>query len=453
VNFLVLAVAILALGAVGAFTVRKHLWLVGPLSLGALVGAMAFLAAAPSDAPATVVGISLRLSSLGRLAGIALLATLALLVIDVWIAEPAYNFFPTALAVGATVVAVLTLAVPIVIYATLLFGLFLPVGSFTFQVHRNRSVEAAVRHFGFVTLGGSIGLAALALAAGLPKDEPPQTFLLLVVVLFVAFALKLAAIPFHTHAALLVSEAPVSALALYFGVLVPTTFLALAQILTLSGLLPAIVQIHKVQDLLSGIGLVSALGGALLASGAADLRRLVVYAVISNLGASLVGIATLSGPGIVGGIAIALVTGACATQQLLAAGALERRSGPDLPNATHAPLAAAAFVAGGAGMIGLPPLVSFPGHFYVELIAFAFSSWVGTALVAATLLLLVGQLRAGIALFSVSMQQARVEPRPVAGIVGLAISVALLAGGMVPDALLGPIATFADEFLKALRPL
>lgn len=449
---LVLPIAILALGAVGAFAVRKRLVLVGPLSLAALGGAIGLLAAAPSDASATVVDVSLRLSPLARLAGIGLLATLALLVIDVWIAEPAYNFFPTALAVGATVVAVLTLAAPIAIYAALLFGLVLPVGSFTFQVHRNRSVEAALRHFGFVTLGGSIGLAALALAVGLPKDEPPQTFVLLLVVLFVAFALKLAAIPFHTHAALLVSEAPVSALALYFGVLVPATFLAFAQILTLSGLLPAIVQIQKVQDLLSGIGLVSALGGALLACGAADLRRLVVYSVISNLGASLVGIATLSGLGIVGGIAIALVTGACATQQLLAAGTLERRAAADRPNATHAPLAAGAFVAGGAGMIGLPPLVSFPGHFYVELIAYAYSGWVGTALVAATLLLLVGQLRAGIALFSVPIRQARIEPRPVAGIVGVAIFGTLLTGGLVPDAFLGPIAAFADEFLKALRP-
>ena len=76
------------------------------------------------------------------------------------------------------------------------------------------------------------------------------------------------------------------------------------------GLLPAIVQLGRVQDLLLGIGLLSALGGALLAAGANDLRRLVVYALISNLGAALVGIATLSGPGIIGGIATALVTAA-----------------------------------------------------------------------------------------------------------------------------------------------
>jgi NADH-quinone oxidoreductase subunit M len=320
-------------------------------------------------------------------------------------------------------------------------------------VHRNRSVEASVRHFSFVILGGSLGLGALALAAGLPKDQPANTVVLLVVLLFVSFALLLAAIPFHTHAALLAGEAPAAALALYFGVLVPVTFSACAEVLAGSGLLPAIVQVSKVQDLLLAIGITSAFGGALLAAGARDLRRLVVYAVISNLGSALVGIATLSGPGIIGGIAIALVTGACATQQLLAAGTLERRARGERPNVTHAPLAAGAFIAGGIAMIGAPPLVTFPGHFFVDLIAYSVSGFAGGALVAAAILLLIAQLRAGVRLFAGSPEGWRVEPRPVAGIIGAVIFLALLAGGITPDAFLRPIAAFADEFLKALRPL
>src|SRR5436309_2151896 len=220
------------------------------------------------------------------------------------------------------------------LYGALILALLIPVGSFTFQVHRNRSYEAAFRHFSFVLLGGCLGLSALALSGSLPRDQPPATFVLLVAIIVVAFALKLAAIPFHPHAALLAMEVPASALALYFGVLVPTTFIAFAEILTLSGLLPAIVQISKVQDLLLALGTASALVGAFLATGSIELRRVTAYSVIANLGQALVGIATLSGPGIVGAIAIVLVTGAGATQQLLAAGAIERRSGADQPSAT-----------------------------------------------------------------------------------------------------------------------
>lgn len=443
---------LLGLAACLAFAIRKRLRYVTVVAIGAIVVAGGLVAAQSNDATGEVLGIALRLSPLARLAGVMLLALLGLLVIDVAIAQPAYNFFPTALAIGAVAIGVLTLTTPLLIFSLLLVGLLIPVGSFTFQIDRNRSVEAALRHFSFVVLGGCLGLGALALAASLPKDQPAQTVVLLVVLLFIAFAVMLAAIPFHTHAALLASEAPVAALGLYFGVLVPLTFIAFAEILAGSGLLPAIIQVSRVQDLLLGLGIVSAVGGALLASGARDLRRLVVYAVISNLGSALTGIATLSGPGIIGGIAIALVTGAAATQQLLAAGALERRAGTERPNVGHAPLAAATFIAGGVAMIGAPPLASFPGHFFVELIAYAVSPFAGTALFVATLLLLIAQLRAGVVLFRGSPDAWRIEPRPSAGIIGVLIFLGLVAGGIVPDAFLRPIGAFADEFLKALRP-
>jgi NADH:ubiquinone oxidoreductase subunit 4 (subunit M) len=444
---------LLAIAALVAFGLRKRITDVAWLSIGAVIAAFALVSVIPIDSSARILDLDLRVTALGRLAGLVLLATIAMLLVDVIVDEPAYNFFPTALAAGAVALSVLVVTSPLVIVALVVLGLLVPVGSFTFEVHRNRSVEASVRHFSFVILGGSLGLGALALAAGLPKDQPANTVVLLVVLLFVSFALLLAAIPFHTHAALLAGEAPAAALALYFGVLVPVTFIAFAEVLAGSGLLPAIVQVSKVQDLLLAIGITSAFGGALLAAGARDLRRLVVYAVISNLGSALVGIATLSGPGIIGGIATALVTGACATQQLLAAGTLERRARGERPNVTHAPLAAGAFIAGGIAMIGAPPLVTFPGHFFVDLIAYSVSGFAGSALVGAAILLLIAQLRAGVRLFAGSPEGWRIEPRPVAGIVGAVIFLALLAGGITPDAFLRPIAAFADEFLKALRPL
>ena len=443
----------LALAACVSFAFRKRLEIVGPFSLFAIALAFVLVALTAPETTGDLLDLDLRLSALGRLAALVLLATLFLLVLDVVAEEPAYNFFPTALAVGATALGVLSLTAPLAISGVLVLGLLVPVGSFTFQVQRNRSVEAATRHFAFVALGGCLGIAALALAASLPKDQPATTFVLLAVILVIAFALLLAAIPFHTHAALLAGEVPTAALALYFGVLVPVTFIAFAEILTLSGLLPEIAQVAKVQDLLHGIGLVSALGGAFLASGAPDLRRLVVYAVISNLGASLVGIGTLSGPGIIGALAGVLVTGACATQQLIAAGALERAAGADRPTAERAPLAALAFVVGGFGMIGAPPLLSFAGRFFVELIAYQFSPLTGTALIVATLLLLVAQLRAVIGLFGTTPVRWTREPRPVAGLIGAVIFLALLAGGLQPAGFLEPIAAFADEFLKAMRPL
>ena len=446
-------IALLGVAALGVFALRKRLELAGPATLAALVMTIWYLASVPIDTTSELLGLQLRLSPLAQLASIALFSALALLVLAVWLDEPAYNFFPATLGAAAAVLGVLTLQTPIAIYVALLLALLIPVGSFTFQVHRNRSAEAAYRHYSFVALGGCLGMAALALAGSLPREQPPGTFVLLVAILVVAFAMLLAAIPFHTHAALLAAEVPASALALYFGVLVPTTFIAFAEILTLSGLLPAIVQIERVQQLLLVIGAVSALGGAFLATGSTELRRVAAYSVISNLGQALVGIGTMSGPGIVGAIAIVLVTGAGATQQLLAAGALQRRAGSDRPSATVAPLAALAFVVGGFAMTGAPPLVSFPGHFFVELIAFSYSGTLGVLLILSTLGVLVAQLRAAIAIFRVAPERWRVERRPIAGFVGAIVFLALLIGGIQPDGFLRPIAAFADEFIRALRPL
>jgi formate hydrogenlyase subunit 3/multisubunit Na+/H+ antiporter MnhD subunit len=446
-------VLLLAAAALLAFLVRKRLRTAAALTLAALAGAATILGLVPGDTVSELGGLTLAMSPLARLASLVLLASTAVIVADVWLDEPAYNFFPTALGAAAAVVAVLLLIEPLAIYASLLVGLLLPVGTFTFRIHATRSVQAAVRHFAFVTLGGTAGLAALALAAGLPRDQPQTTFILLVVILYVSFALKLAIIPFHTHAALLARETPATALALYFGVLTPTTVIAFTEILTDSGLLPSIVQLGRVQELLLGIGALSAVGAALLATGAADLRRLVVYSVISGLGMAIVGVATFSGPGIIGGIAIALATGASATQQLLAAGALERRAAGGPVRASAAPLAAAAFVAGGVGLVGAPPLVGFPGRFYVELMAYSFAEPLGIALVTATVLVVVAQLRMALSLFADGLPTWRAEPRPVAGILGLLVFTGLLAGGIAPDAFLRPIAAFAEEFLRALRPL
>jgi len=70
-------------------------------------------------------------------------ALVLLTLIDVWIAEPAYNFFPIALGVGATVLAVLTLTSPLAIYGALVLALLLPVGVFSYShlVH-GRVIEA-----------------------------------------------------------------------------------------------------------------------------------------------------------------------------------------------------------------------------------------------------------------------------------------------------------------------
>src|SRR5687768_10431713 len=92
-------------------------------AMAALAVAIAFVIALPTDASGDVLDLHWRMSELGRLAAVVLLGTLGLLVLAVWVDEPAYNFFPTALVIAAVVLAVLVLTTPIAIYAALLLGL------------------------------------------------------------------------------------------------------------------------------------------------------------------------------------------------------------------------------------------------------------------------------------------------------------------------------------------
>ena len=153
---------LLALAAVAAFGLRKRLADVTWLCLGALLAAVVLVSVTPADTTGRLFDLDLRATGLGKLAGLVLLAIVGMLVVDVAVDEPAYNFFPTALAVASVTLAVLVVTSPVVIFALILTGSLFPIGSFTFQVHRNRSVEAAVRHFAFVVLGGSLGLGANA---------------------------------------------------------------------------------------------------------------------------------------------------------------------------------------------------------------------------------------------------------------------------------------------------
>src|SRR5438552_3256944 len=240
----IVAAAPLVLGAAAciSFAFRKRLVIVAPFALAAIAAAAGLVLDVPPDSNGTLLDLELRVSPLGQLAALVILGTLLLLVLDVWLDEPAYNFFPTALAVGATALGVLVVTAPLAIFGLLVLGLLVPVGSFTFQIQRNRSVEAATRHFAFVALGGSLGIASisalpvlgllapagsfpfppqptrsveapprhsafvplggspgtasLALSRSLPHDQPATPFVLPAVVLVVAFALLLAAIPF-----------------------------------------------------------------------------------------------------------------------------------------------------------------------------------------------------------------------------------------------------------------
>jgi formate hydrogenlyase subunit 3/multisubunit Na+/H+ antiporter MnhD subunit len=456
VSVLLLPAGLLLVAAAATLFLQRRPRVLAPFTVVALVLAFTLVSGLGITEEERVADLSLRMTGVARLVDESLIALLIIVALFVALVEPLPNFHPAALFLaGAThLLLITTQALPL--FAVLVGALVAPVAAFVFRPRESRSLEAAARYFGAVSIGASLGIAALGIAAQQPaapgEEHLPLTLLL--VVLIATFALLLGAVPFHVHLASLTSEAPIAGLALLFGVVLPLTFVAFPLLLIQSRVLPAVASIEKAQVALSALGSVSAIGGALLALGAPDLRRLVAYTVLSNVGAALVGIATFSAAGVVGAIGTTLVTAAAATQQLLSAGALERARLPGDQgwSARRAPLAAVAFLLSSLALVGLPPMGGFPPRFLLQEIAFAVTAPLGAALLLASLGLIVAHLRAGLGLFAQGVSRREIERRPVAGATGLVIVGTLLAVGLYPNAYLPPIVDFAREFLLALRP-
>jgi NADH-quinone oxidoreductase subunit M len=456
VTDLLLPAAVLLAAAIASLFLQRRPRIIAALSVAALVTAFALVTALGVTQEERVADLTLRMTGIGRLVDETVLALLIMVALFVALVEPLPSFHPAALFVASAAHVLLVTTQVLPLFVVLVSALFAPVAAFVFRPRDTRALEPAARYFGAVSVGASLGIAALGLAGQQPvalgEERLPLTLLL--VVLIATFALLLGAVPFHVHLASLTSEAPIAGLALLFGVLLPLTFVAFPLLLIESRVLPAVASVEKAQLALSALGSVSALGGALLAVGAPDLRRLIAYTVLSNVGAALVGVATFSAAGVVGAIGTMLVTAAAATQQLLSAGALERARLPQDQgwSARRAPLAAVAFLLSSLALVGLPPMGGFPPRFLLQEIAFAVTAPLGAALLIASVALIVAHLRAGLGLFAQGISRREIERRPVVGATGLVIVCALLAVGLYPNAYFPPIVDFAREFLLALRP-
>ncbi|MFC4911656.1 complex I subunit 5 family protein [Actinomadura gamaensis] len=191
------------------------------------------------------------------------------------------------------------------------------------------------------SLGGATGVAdlvALALLIG-------------------GYATKAGLVPFHTWLPDAHTAAPGPVSALFSGLMVNLGIVVLAR-LAYQVFAPSHVPI---MGLLMVLGLLSALAGAVLALGQDDLKRLLAYDTVSQMGVITVGLATGTASGAAGGVYHLLNHALFKSLLFLCAGAIVHRTG--LTNlsemgglARRMPVVAIAFLVGVASIAGVPPL-------------------------------------------------------------------------------------------------
>ena len=175
--------------------------------------------------------------------------------------------------------------------------------------------------------------------------------------LIAGFATKAGLVPFHgwladVHTA---TSGPVSAL--FSGLMYAFGIVAIArltfQVFAVHGI--------PILGLLLTVGIASALLGAIMALAQDDLKRLLAYDTISQMGILAVGLGAGTAPGIAGAVYHLVNHALFKALLFLCAGAILHRTGltklSDMGGlARRMPVVAAAFVIGAASIAGIPPL-------------------------------------------------------------------------------------------------
>ena len=252
--------------------------------------------------------------------------------------------------------------------------------------HRPRALEASFKYLVLGSMGSGTILLATALVYGITGqlDIPlagagmagalaahSRAATAALVLYLVGFALKSGLMPFHTWLPDAHAAAPTTSSALLSGLVVKVNAIAFIKIaLGVWGTtLLARTPLPLVLTLFSILAMV---GGAVLAWGQTDLKRMLAYSTVGHMGYVFAGIAVGSPNALAGSLLHGFNHALLKACLFLAAGLLVHRSGTRsiarLAGIGKAmPLAAGAFAVAALGMIGVPGTNGFVSKYYLAL--------------------------------------------------------------------------------------
>jgi len=258
--------------------------------------------------------------------------------------------------------------------------------------------RAAARLYLALTITSALCvLGGLALGGVLNDGSvpPAAAAVLAVALVVVGFALKLALVPFYFWLPAVAETASPMTLALIIGVVDMAALTELAHLR-----LEAAWMFEQHATVWLALALLSMFGGALLALVQTDLKRMLAFSTIDDLGYLLLGIVSGSTLGLSGAMLGALSHTLFKVLLFASVGLAEHGEGRSLSFACcglagRYPVAGAAFIIGALGMIGVPPLFGFTGRWRLYLAGISWGGpWLGALMMCATALALLYYVRA-----------------------------------------------------------
>lgn len=247
-------------------------------------------------------------------------------------------------------------------------------------------------------LGSALVAAGMAMSglfgaeAIIPEGSLAKTIIALILV---GFAFKLAVIPFSFWLAPVAEFASPMTAVLVISMLDMAEFGELAMLRVEAPWLFTNIQVIWVV-----LALLSMFGGALLALGQKNLKRMLAFSTIDDIGYLVLGVTVGSASGVLGALIGAVSHSLCKFLLFGAVGVAEDElqhpvTLDDRGLGAKRPFAAAAFIAGSLGMIGIPPMMGFLGRWRLYMGGIEIGGiWLGLAMAAATALALLYYVRA-----------------------------------------------------------
>jgi NADH-quinone oxidoreductase subunit M len=258
---------------------------------------------------------------------------------------------------------------------------------------RARGPAAAMKFFVYTLVGSAflfVGILALAFLHRSQSGGPltfllpalahthlsPTTGVLLLLAFTAAFAVKSPVFPFHTWSPDTYAEAPIAGSVVLAALLAKLgTYGILRFDITL---FPQ--ALHSVGPWLYGLAIVGILYGAVVACGSTDLKRLLAYSSLAQMGFIVLGLTTLNQTGVSGAVLLMFNHGVITAALFLLVGfMIERRGSSEVGGLRGiqgpAPVFAALFTVSMLASIGLPGLNGFVSEFLVLLGFFQAQGW------------------------------------------------------------------------------
>ncbi|MDG6256662.1 MAG: monovalent cation/H+ antiporter subunit D family protein [Methanomicrobiaceae archaeon] len=239
---------------------------------------------------------------------------------------------------------------------------------------------------GFILLGignlyvatGTLNMAELAVM--LPASYDLATVHAAFLFLIIGFSIKAAFFPLHLWLPDAYTESPSAVTVLIATVMAKVSVYALFRFLFSVFTMAYITESYPVTGVVLLIATIAIVAGAILAIAQDDLKRLLAYSSVSQIGYIMFAIGVANRIALEGGLLHILGHAVMKGCLFMVAGLIIYRTGTAQLSelggiAREMPLTCAAFALAGASMIGIPPTIGFMSKYYLVLGAFEAGLW------------------------------------------------------------------------------